>query len=195
VVILLVVIPALIIAAVIIALVWRRRSVAPLPDARSARFRWRYIAFPVIIFLLTGVMIALFYSRLPDRVAYHFLVNGTPDRWSSPVPVAIVGLAIQAALVLVGWVIVRVASRMAAFSQTENTVLKPESLLVWMGNLVALPQIIFGFVMMDIFSYNVYQIHLLPVWLFMVIVLVIATIGFIGFLVYMAQKAMRQANK
>ena len=189
-----VIIPALIIVAVVIVFVWSRRSVVA-SDARSARFRWRYIAFPVILFLLTGAMIALFFSRLPDRVAYHFLINGTPDRWSSPVPVAIVGLAVQAALVLVGWVIVRVASRMAAFSQTENTVLKLESLLVWMGNLVALPQIIFGFVMLDIFSYNIYQIHLLPVWLFMVIVLVIATIGFIGFLVFMTQKAMRQANK
>jgi len=85
-----------------------------------------------------------------------------------------------------------VASRTVTVSQTEGQVLQPETLLTWMGNLVVLPQVIFGFVILDLFSYNVYQKHLLPVWLFMVIALVIATIGFIGFLIYMVVKSMQQ---
>ena len=41
-----------------------------------------------------------------------------------------------------------------------------------MGNMIALPQIILCFAMLDIFSYNSYQIHLLPLWLFALIVMI-----------------------
>jgi hypothetical protein len=37
--------------------------------------------------------------------------------------------------------------------------------------MVALPQIILGFAMLDIFSYNSYQIHLMPLWIFALIVM------------------------
>jgi hypothetical protein len=41
-----------------------------------------------------------------------------------------------------------------------------------MGNMVALPQIVLGFAMVDIFVYNAYQIHLPPLWIFAVIFMV-----------------------
>ena len=188
-------IPAFILVAIVIIFVWSRRRAVVSPEAKPVKFKWRYVIVPVILLLLTGVMMSFFYNKLPEQAAYHFLVDGSPDKWASPVAIVLVGLLIQAGLVFIGWVMVMIASRIAPSSQTENMVLKPESLLVWMGNLVALPQIIFGFVMLDLFSYNVYQKHLMPVWLFMVIVLVIATIGFIGFLFYMTRKALKQANK
>ena len=46
-------------------------------------------------------------------------------------------------------------------------------LLSIMGNMVALPQIILAFAMLDIFLYNAYQIHLIPLWLFALIVMVL----------------------
>jgi hypothetical protein len=46
-----------------------------------------------------------------------------------------------------------------------------EKMLSLMGNMVALPQIILGFAMLDIFSYNSYQIHLMPLWIFALIVM------------------------
>ena len=45
-----------------------------------------------------------------------------------------------------------------------------------MGNMVALPQIILGFAMLDIFLYNAYQIDILPLWIFALIVLVLGGI-------------------
>jgi len=50
--------------------------------------------------------------------------------------------------------------------QTENMWIKPERILTFMGNILALPQIIVGFAMLDIFSYNSYQFHIMPLWLF-----------------------------
>jgi hypothetical protein len=43
-----------------------------------------------------------------------------------------------------------------------------------MGNMIALPQVIFFFAMLDIFSYNSYEIRILPLW---VIALVIMALG------------------
>jgi hypothetical protein len=55
------------------------------------------------------------------------------------------------------------------FRQAVNTGV--EKMLSLMGNMVALPQIILGFAMLDIFSYNSYQIHLMPLWIFALIVM------------------------
>ena len=45
-----------------------------------------------------------------------------------------------------------------------------------MGNMIALPQVILCFAMLDIFSYNSYQIRLMPLWVFALIVMGLGTI-------------------
>ena len=45
-----------------------------------------------------------------------------------------------------------------------------------MGNMVALPQIILSFAMLDIFSYNAYQTRIMPLWIFALIVMVLGGI-------------------
>jgi hypothetical protein len=40
-----------------------------------------------------------------------------------------------------------------------------------MGNMIVLPQIVLGFVMLDIIIYNSYRIHLMPLWVFALIVM------------------------
>jgi hypothetical protein len=49
-------------------------------------------------------------------------------------------------------------------------------ILMTMGNMVALPQIILIFAMLDIFLYNAYEIRLLPLWVIIIAVLLIGTI-------------------
>ena len=44
-------------------------------------------------------------------------------------------------------------------------------LLIIMGNMVALPQVVLLFAMLDIFLYNAYQIRLIPIWAFALIVM------------------------
>jgi uncharacterized membrane protein (DUF485 family) len=45
-----------------------------------------------------------------------------------------------------------------------------------MGNLMALPQIILLFAMLDIFLYNAYQIKLIPFWVIALVVMVLGGI-------------------
>ncbi|MDO8716252.1 MAG: hypothetical protein Q7J73_05535, partial [Dehalococcoidales bacterium] len=72
---------------------------------------------------------------------------------------------------IVTWVISGLATR---FLDPESAVVKPQRIMLIMGNMVAIPQLILDFAMLDIFSYNSYQTHLRPsVLVFALIVMVI----------------------
>ena len=139
--------------------------------------RWNYIILPLVILLLSIIMTAYFYRLLPAEVAYHFAPDGSPDRWLSREAIAIWFLVPQFILTLaaaaITWGIIRLSTK---FQQPEGTGKNPKGILLLMGNMIALPQIILGFAMLDIFSYNSYQIRLLPLWVFTLIIMVIGGI-------------------
>ena len=135
-------------------------------------FRWTFIALPVAIFLLCVIMAAVFYARLPAEAAYHF-VDGSPDRWLSRSAVILWTIVPQLVLIFIGLMVVFAAAM--AVRQLPETPLMRRALLI-MGNIVALPQLIIAFAMLDIFLYNIYQIHLIPVWVFALIAMVVAAV-------------------
>jgi len=124
--------------------------------------------------LLSIILSACFYHRLPAEVAVHFQAGGTPDKWLSPPMTLVLALLPQLLLSLVAvalvWVMTRVASR---FWQTGETRVNLETIVSIMGNMIALPQIVLAFAMADIFVYNAYQIHLPPLWVFALIVMIL----------------------
>ena len=135
-------------------------------------FRWGYILLPVIILLLSVILTAYFYQRLPAEVAYHFQSDGSPDRWLGRGMIILWVLLPQLFLTLLAGAITWGITRLSTlFRQPDSTWIKAESILVVMGNMVALPQVILCFAMLDIFSYNSYQIHLLPLWAFALIIM------------------------
>ena len=135
-------------------------------------FRWSYIILPVVILLLSIILTAYFYHRLPVDVAYHFKPDGSPDRWLSRGTIILCMLLPQLFLSLLAgaitWGITKLGAR---FRQPESTWIKPERILLFMGNMVALPQVILCFAMLHIFVYNSYQIHILPLWIFALVVM------------------------
>jgi len=141
---------------------------------KSLSFRWTYIVLPAAILLLSVILAACFYGLLPPEVAYHF-EDGTPDRWISRGALIAWLVIPQFILVFIGAVISGGTSILSArFQPAENTPLR--KILSIMGNMVALPQIILTFAMLEIFLYNAYQIHLMPLWVFVVIVMVLGGI-------------------
>ena len=140
-------------------------------------FRWRYILLPMVILFLSILLSAYFYHLLPNDVAYHFKSDGSADRWLSRGIIIAWALVPQILLTLVAgafvWGITRLGIR---FGQAENTRIKPEGVLLLIGNMIVLPQVILCFAMLDIFSYNSYQIHIMPVWLFALIIMVLGGI-------------------
>jgi len=130
-------------------------------------FRWSYIIAPLAVFLLSAVLSAYFYHLLPVEVAVHFELDGTPDRWLSREMTIVLVLLPQLFLTVVAGALAwGMAKLVARFWQPGGTRINLKTILLLMGNMIALPQIVLGFAMLDIFVYNAYQRHLLPVWFF-----------------------------
>jgi len=145
--------------------------------ADALAFRWKHIIMPVAILFLSIVLAAYFYHLLPAEVAYRFNSDGSPNRWLSREMTVVLMLAPQFLLGLVAGAIAWGITKLSRlFRQTESVLIKPEGIILLMGNMIALPQIVLGFVMLDIFSYNVYGEHLIPIWLFAIIIMALGGI-------------------
>jgi uncharacterized integral membrane protein len=140
---------------------------------RGKYFRWTYITLPVVLFLLSVILVAIFYNKLPTEVYYRFSGETT-----SPVSrVAIVAwlLTPQFLLMLIGIAISGIGSIISRrYEPSDSNHIK--RLLMAMGNMVALPQIILIFAMLEIFLYNAYEIRVLPLWVIILVVLLLGTI-------------------
>jgi len=160
--------------------------------AEGLSFRWSYIIAPLAIFLLSIILSAYFYHLLPTEVAVHFELDGTPDRWLSREMTMVLVLMPQLLLVLLAGAITWGITKLGILSgQTGSTWVKPETIVLFMGNLVALPQLVVCFAMLDIFSYNSYQTHIMPMWIFLLAILGLVTIAVGMFVVFIFSKARR----
>jgi uncharacterized membrane protein len=138
-------------------------------------FRWRYVILPLIFLLISVILVAIFYNHLPFQVAYHFKSDGSGDSWVTKPFIIFWALLPQFLLTLgataVTWIITLMATR---YLEPEAALVKPQKILLFIGNMVAIPQLILDFAMLDIFTYNSYQTHLRPsVLIFALIVMVV----------------------
>jgi uncharacterized membrane protein len=158
------------------------RKAAPVaperPAATALAFRWSYIMLPLAILLLTVVLAAYFYHLLPPQVGYHFQADGSPDRWLGRGVFLLAMLLPQFFFTLLAAGIAFGVTRLGViFRSAQPISSKVSGIISLMSNMVALPQIILGFAMLDIFSYNAYQIHLLPLWVFALLVMLVGGIA------------------
>ncbi|MFH1647408.1 MAG: hypothetical protein ABID71_06990 [Chloroflexota bacterium] len=123
--------------------------------------------------VISVVLAAFFYRLLPPEVTYHFQ-NGSPDRWLGRAAVTAWLVVPQALCPLFAFGIVRTAMLSARYLPPESSPMP--RLLPVMGNMLALPQVILIFAMLDIFLYNAYKVKLMPVWVFAVIVMALGGI-------------------
>jgi uncharacterized membrane protein len=157
-------------------------------EENNASFRWTYIVLPVAILLASVILAAAFYPRLPEQVAYRFQ-GGTPDRWLGRAAFITWTVGVQAILTAGAFVFVRIILLGARYWSVESAPLK--KLLPVMGNMVALPQVIILFAMLDVFLYNSYEIELISVLVFALIVLVLGGVALGVMLVRAARQARR----
>ncbi len=141
---------------------------------KSISFRWTYILLPAAFLLISIIMGVCFYWSLPQEAAYHF-EGGVPDKWMSPGALIAWLLVPQFIFFLFAFVIIVVATIMSTNLRLADSP-PTRKLLALMGNMVALPQIILFFAMLDIFLYNAYRTHLMLLWIFALIVMVLGAI-------------------
>jgi hypothetical protein len=137
---------------------------------KGLAFHRSYLAGPVIILAASVVLVAAFYGGLPAEVAYRF-EGGAATGWLGRGAFIAWTLIPQLVFAALGAVI---TGGMIAMSRRSQLAESPpvRKLLTIMGNMVALPQIVLLFAMLDIFLYNAYQIRLIPVWAFALVVMV-----------------------
>ena len=149
-----------------------RQPIRKNTTAGTLSFHWNYIILPMVILALSIILAAYFYHQLSTEIAYHFKFDGSPDRWLGREAITLWLLVPQLIFTLMAAAITWGITKLGAlFIQPERTGIKSEKILALMGNMVALPQIILCFAMLDIFSYNAYQIHIMPLWVFALIVM------------------------
>ena len=175
------------------AAVWyflrRRQQAEKASEETAARetlpFRWHYITAPIILLVLFVVLSAIFYPRLPTEVGYQFRPDGTPGSWLSRETAMVLMLAPQFFLALLAGLITWGMTRMSILSvQAESLGIKPQRVLSLAGNISALPQLVLGFTIFDIFSYNAYQIHIMPVWVAVLVLVLSAVVLGIAFFIF-----------
>jgi uncharacterized membrane protein YeaQ/YmgE (transglycosylase-associated protein family) len=160
----------------------------PATAEKPKRFRWTYIAFPVALFLLAVILAACFYPFLSSDVAYHF--NGDlPDRWFSRESFTAWMIIPQLIFAVIALIVVRLMMLTSRAFPAGTSPL--QDLLPLMGNIWVLPQIVLIFAMVGFFVYNAYQIKLISLWIFILIVLVIGTV----ILVLLFMRAFRRARQ
>lgn len=156
---------------------WQKQPVKEITAGENLPFHWTYIVLPVTILLLSIVLTAVFYYRVPTEVAYNFKLGDSPDNWFSREMLIVWMLVPQLILTLlaatVTWGITKLG---IPFQQTEGWRIRPGRIVSLMGNMVAPPQIILCFALADVFSYNLYGAHIMPLWLFALIITVLGAI-------------------
>jgi uncharacterized membrane protein len=160
---------------------------------KGLAFRWTYILLPLAVLLLSIILAVYFYPRLPIEVATHSRPDGTPTRLLSRGMSLVWLLAPQLFLILIATATTRGITRLSPLSQpAADSGISPHRILQFMGNAFALPQLALFLVMLDIFSYNSYQIHIMPLWASVLIVVGLATVAFAVLLAALIARARKQ---
>ncbi len=146
----------------------REGAIVTTDQPNKVAFRWQYIALPVVFLALAAILAAIFYSKLPPDVAYHFQ-GDTPDKYITRG--AFTGWMIipHAFFILLAFFMVRMLTLGAKYAPPGETPLL--QLLPLMGNMAALPQIIIFVIMLQLCLYNAYNTGIIPLWITAVVIL------------------------
>jgi hypothetical protein len=137
------------------------------------KFRWSFIIVPVAFLVLSILVAAIFWWRLPSELAYHFQ-GGIPDKTISSGVLLGWMLIPQVFFLLISFALTRLVMLGARYAPPGETPF--QALLPLMGNMIALPQVVLFFIMLQIVLYNVFQIALIPLWITALVILAIGSV-------------------
>jgi hypothetical protein len=146
-----------------------------LSRAKQSSFPWKAVILPLISLVFVIVMVGFFWGKLPYEVGLRFTDEGIPISFTTRRSLVLWALLPQLFLTglafLVAWGMNRISPIVRS---AQESGFKLDTLLVIMGNMIALPQLILGFAMLNTFGYNAYQMRILPLW---VVVLIVTVAG------------------
>ena len=148
---------------------------------------------PVAVLMVSVIAAISFFPFLPAVLAYSF-IREAGDSFAGRGAVIAWTVVPQFALVLLASGIVWAASKYTSrLSADEKSAILGKAFNV-MGNLMVLPQLLLAFAMLDIFVYNLFQTHLIPIWLFAVIVMALGGV-YLGIFFVQVLRSVLEMNK
>lgn len=136
----------------------------------KAGFRWNHILLPLSILVLSIIIAFVFYGKLPDQVVTrNTLVNrGVIMIWA---------ILPQILLTLMSVTIAWGTSKIhLLIPENEPGAIRIETVMAVMSNMVAIPQLILFFVMLDIFTFNAFEKHISFLWAFTLSIILIGLV-------------------
>ncbi len=147
-----------------------QKTAPPPGDASALPFRWSYIAISVFLFLFCLAVAAIVHPTLPESVAYRFGSAGAP---TSFLPKAAFTAVMLGAQLLITLAVVGLASGIVAFGRhmlARSALAFNVHGMIWlMTNMLALPQIILAFILLDSSFYALQGSHIMTPWIFSLI--------------------------
>jgi uncharacterized membrane protein len=164
--------------------------------AKSSPFPWKAVMLPLVILLLVVVMVLWFYGKLPQEVASRFAADGTPSTWTTRGTLMMWALLPQLMLTLLAVMVAWGVTRIGALGHSaEEAGIKLDNLLLVMGNMIAIPQLILGFAMLNTFGYNAYQVRIVPLWAVVLIIAITGAVMLGAFFITTVRKVWLKDNK
>lgn len=149
----------------------------PVKSDNKTRFRWSHIILPLVLLIISAVIVIYFYGRLPSEVAYRFHTDGSPSAWLTRNSIILWALIPQLLLALLAVTVAYGTTRISRlFSETSTGVVNINTVLLVMSNMVVIPQLILIFAVLNIFSYNSFQVRIGFMWWFILALIVVSLV-------------------
>ena len=163
---------------------------------KPSLFPLKAVMLPLVILLLVVVMVLWFYGKLPQEVASRFATDGTPSAWTTRGTLMMWALLPQLMLTLLAVMVAWGVTRIGALGHSaEEAGIKLDNLLLVMGNMIAIPQLILGFAMLNTFGYNAYQVRIVPLWAVVLIIAIAGAVMLGAFFITTMRKVWLKDNK
>jgi len=147
----------------------------PPQSQTKTRLRWSYFFVPLLILLVSVIITAYFYGKLPAAVVWQ--LNSANSPTISRSQIALWAVVPQVLLTLLAVVIAYGATRISdLFQEAAASGIRLDSILLVMSNVVVIPQLILTFAMLRIFSYNSFQTDVNFVWWISLAVIIVGII-------------------
>jgi uncharacterized membrane protein len=144
-------------------------ATAKVPVKTALEFEWKYVTLPVIIFITSIIIAAMFFFQLPDQIAYRFTSEGAAESWMGRISITAIMLGLQFVIIAMVVLVIRTIIGFAKTIEQSSPGFNPDRFMLLMGNIAALPQLVLAVIMFDIFSFNVVEKHVLSIWLLILI--------------------------
>jgi uncharacterized membrane protein len=136
------------------------------------------VLLPILVLIVAAVLTILFYMKVPGQLAYHYDTNELADRWMGRNQLVIITLLPQLLLAFLSILIASVMFKVAGGFVKEGKVRAStvRGVVGMMSNMIVLPQLILLFATLEIFIYNAYHVHIMPLYIFAILVIIFGTL-------------------